>query len=123
MTVEFSGPLFDGTADRLLELAADEAELQIAERVRDSVRSTLRARARHRTGRYESAVVVDRAQGDVSVTDRAVRYGGWLEGDWPRNARTGFPGYAIWTRALHDGEQVAVPVADQVLDKYIERMG
>jgi hypothetical protein len=123
VTVEFSGPLFDGTADKLLERGADAAEQALAERVRDEVRSTVRARARNRTGFYESRVVLDRAREGVRVTDNRARYGGWLEGVWPRNARTGFPGFGQFEHAERAVEAQAEQVAERELGPYIDRMG
>lgn len=123
MTVESSGPLFDGTADAQLRKGADAGELAIGERAQDEVRSTLRAQARTRTGFYESRVEVTRAQGDLSVTDRKVRYGGWLEGTWPRNRSTGFSGYRQWARALAQVEPQAPSIAERALEPFIDRMG
>lgn len=123
MTVEFSGPLFDGTAERLLARGADAAELEIGERVQEAVRGQIRAQARSRTGFYESRVLVDLARGDLSVSDRKVRYGGWLEGTWPRNKRTGFAGYRQWERALRQVEPQAVGLAEKTLDPFIDKMG
>jgi hypothetical protein len=123
MTVEFSGPLFDGTAQQLLDKGTDAAEQAIAERVRDEVRSVVRSRADHRTGYYESRVTLDRARGNTRVTDNRARYGGWLEGVWPRNARTGFRGFEQFERALRKVEPEAAQVAERELGPYIDRMG
>lgn len=123
MTVEFSGPLFDGTAQRLLDKGADEAETTLAERVQNDVRSTVRSRAAHSTGFYASRVVLERGRGDTRVSDNRARYGGWLEGTWPRNARTGFRGWQPWEKALQKVESEAAPIAERELGPYIDRMG
>lgn len=125
MTVEteFSGPLFDGTAGKLLEQGADAGEQAIAERIRDEVRTVVRSRADNRTGYYESRVTVDRARSGVRVTDNRARYGGWLEGTWPRNARTGFRGFEQFERAMQKVEPESAQIAEQELGPYIDRMG
>jgi hypothetical protein len=123
VTASFSGPLFDGTADRLLAQGADAGELAVGERVRDEVRATVRSRARVHTGFYASRVVVDRAQGDVRVTDNRARYGGWLEGRWPRNRRSTFKGWRQFEVALRKVEPDAASIAERELGPYIDRMG
>ena len=122
MTVSFSGPLFDGTAEKLLKAGTDAAEQELAVQVRDLVRQLLRASARNRTGYYESRVRVESAGGDRVVTDSGVIYADWLQGDAPRNRRTGFPGYRHVTRAYAQMEPQAAGIAERVLGPYIDQM-
>ncbi|HEV7651339.1 MAG TPA: hypothetical protein VGP26_24580 [Actinophytocola sp.] len=122
MTVEFSGPLFDGTAGKLLERGAEAAEEQVALSVRDQVRQILRRSARRPTGYYESRVVVERARGDRVVRNDLV-YDDWLEGNSRRNSASRFKGYRHWERAAAQAEGQAGRVAEQVLGPYIDRMG
>jgi hypothetical protein len=123
MTVSFSGPLFDGTASKLLAAGMDAAEQDLAVDVRDLVRQLLRASARKRTGYYESHVRVDHVSGDSVVTDSGVVYADWLgRGDTPRNRSTGFPGYRLFERAKQQLEPQATGIAERVLDPYIDRM-
>ena len=122
-SVEYSGPLFDGTADQLLRKGADAGEQAIAEQVRVEVRSIVRSRADNRTGYYESRVTLDRASAGVRVTDNRARYGGWLEGTWPRNAATGFKGFEQFERARQKVEPEAAQIAERELGPYIDRMG
>jgi hypothetical protein len=123
VTVEFSGPLFDGTADAQLRKGADAAEVAIGEQVQDEVRLIVRSRARQRTGYYEQRVTLDRARGGVSVHDKRVRYGGWLEGTWPRNASSSFKGWDQFDRARQQVESQATSIAEHELGPYIDRMG
>jgi hypothetical protein len=124
MTVTFSGPLFDGTADKLLRTGMDAAEQDLAVDVRDLMRQLLRASARQRTGYYESHVRVEARGGDRVVTDAGVVYADWLgRGDTPRNRSTGFRGYRHAERAHAQLAPQAVGIVERVLDPYIDRMG
>lgn len=122
MTVSFSGPLFDGTAEKLVKAGADAAEQQLATQVRDLVRQLLRASARRRTGFYESRVRVESTSDGRVVTDSGVIYADWLQGDAPRNRRSRFKGYRHVTRAHAQMAPRAVTVAAQAIDPYIDRM-
>lgn len=123
MTASFSGPLFDGTADKLLAAGAEASEQQLAQRLRDLIRQTLHSSARHPTGYYESRVRVEAAGGDPVVTDSGVIYADWLRGGTPRNQRTGFPGYRPFARAHARLEPQAVGMVERTLGPYIDRMG
>jgi hypothetical protein len=123
MTVSFSGPLFDGTADKLLRAGMDAAEQDLAVNARDLVRRLLRSSARQPTGHYESRVRVDSAGGDRVVTDAGVIYADWLgRGDTPRNRSTGFPGYHMFERAQQQLQPQATRIAEQALNPYVDRM-
>lgn len=123
MTVSFSGPLFDGTAEKLMTAGVDVAEQDLAQELRDLVRQTLRASARQPTGYYESRVRVESTGEDRVVTDSGVIYADWLRGGTPRNQRTGFPGYRPFARAQAQLEPRATGIVEQTLDPYFDRMG
>lgn len=123
MTVEFSGPLFDGSAGRLLEKGSDEAEHAVAVAAQTQVRQTLARSARTRTGFYESRVRIEASRGDTVVTDRGVVYANWLEGTSRRNASTRFKGYRHVERALAAVDPQAGQIAERALEPFIERMG
>lgn len=123
-SVEFSGPLFDGSAKRLLQAGVDAAEQQVALAVRDQVRDEAHRRADQWTGVYESRVRVEPVGGDRVVTDSGLVYSDWLAGTAPRNARSTFKGWHHWERveADMDGSR-AVAVAEKALKPFIEKMG
>lgn len=123
MTVEFSGPLFDGSAGKILEQGMEDAEVRVATVLRDEMRQTIARSARKRTGFYESRVRVEAARGDAVVTDRGVVYGDWLEGTSRRNASTGFKGYRHAARAHAAVDPQASSIAERALEPFIERMG
>jgi hypothetical protein len=121
--VNYRGPLFDGTAAKQLRAGAEAVEQDVAEQMRDLVRQTLRASAKHPTGRYESRVRVDAAGGDRVVTDTGVVYADWLgRGDTPRNRSTGFRGYQHFERAADRIRPQVVTIAERTLAPYINRM-
>lgn len=123
MTVSFSGPLFDGTAQKLLRQGADEAEDQVAEKTRDLVRQKLRAAARQSSGYYESRVRAESgAGGDRVVTDAGVIYADWLAGKARRNKRSRFKGYQHWPQALEQMRSQATQIAEHAIDPYLNRM-
>lgn len=122
MTVEFSGPLFDGTADRLLDQGAEAAEHEVAVEAQNQWRQKIAGSARKRTGYYESRVRLESARGDTVVTDRGVVYANWLQGTSRRNASTGFKGYRHVTRALAAVEPQAVRISERALAPFLERM-
>lgn len=120
MTVAFSGPLFDGRAQKELNLGAEAAERELAVAVRDRVREEIARRARVRTGYYESRVRVDNTTGGRVVRASGVIYDDWLQrGGWRGSS---FRGYQQWDRAGSDVESRATAVVEQVLKPYIERM-
>lgn len=124
MPVTYRGPLFDGSAGKLLRAGADVAEQTVAEQLRTLVRQVLRSSAKHPTGFYESRVRTDAADGDRVVTDSGVIYADWLgRGDTPRNKRTGFRGYQHFERATEQMRPRSVVIAEQALGPYIDRMG
>jgi hypothetical protein len=123
VTVEYSGPLFDGTAGRLLRSGADEAEDMVAVAARDAVRDVIRQRARNRTGYYESRVRVDNAGGDKVVTATGLVYDDWLQGSAPRNAHSSFKGYRQWDAAAREVDARATTLVERTLAPYINKMG
>lgn len=123
MSVEFSGPLFDGTAARLLQQGADEAEQAVGIELRNQWRSNLAGSARQRTGFYESRVRLESSRGDTVVTDRGVVYANWLEGTSRRNASTRFKGYRHIERAFAAVDPQAGQITERALGPFIAKMG
>lgn len=121
MTVEFSGPLFDGTAEALLRKGSEDAEQQVAVVARDEVRQVIQRRARNRTGYYESRVQVDVLGDDRVVRASGVIYDDWLQrGGWRGSA---FSGYKQWDIGFAEADAKAASVVDKVLSPYIDKMG
>lgn len=116
------GPLFDGTADRVLAAYCDDVERAIADEGVNMVRQTIAAHARHRTGNYEAHVHTDRAAGDQVVNDGGIVYGPWLEGTSHRNTTTRFKGYHAFRLTGQRLSERAVGIAERELPRYLGRI-
>jgi hypothetical protein len=117
--VTTSGPLFDGTVNRV----ADQLPQDVAHDVGDlgvrMVRAELGNVLRNPTGRYENAIT-DLFQGDsATVWDSNVIYGNWLE-----RGRTGtrFRGYATFRRVTQQLESQAVRAAQPAVAEAVRRL-
>jgi hypothetical protein len=121
--VDKRGPLFDGRAEKAVADACPEIEKRVATMGASAVRSLGNTQYRHQTPFYRFRVVARPDAPGWKVTDQAVVYGHWLEGDGSRNrARPGFPGYHTFrtTTALMNARAQAM--GDQVVAEYVRRM-
>jgi hypothetical protein len=121
--VDKRGPLFDGRAEKAVADACPEIEKRVATMGASSVRSRLNSVLRTQTPFYRFRVVSRPDAPGWKVTDQAVIYGHWLEGDGSRNrARPGFPGYHTFqiTTALMNARAQAM--GDQVVAEYVRKM-
>lgn len=108
-TVNVSGPLFDGRAERALAAAVEATAVWAGPWVADQVRARVAASAVADTGAYASRLTISRTADTVVVSDRGVIYGPWLEGTSRRNQTTRFRGYAAFRRTVqHINESGAV---------------
>lgn len=122
-----SGPLFDQTADEVL----DELRDTIAHRGADWAKEQLEAVPMDKTGRahgnfQEHLQVVKRNAGWAVPAPMisGVVWGPWLEGTSKRNTSTRFKGYHLFRdvrRQLQDGK--AQEIADTALEEFLPRMG
>ncbi len=120
--VKYTGPLFDGTADRVVDDMCDEINDTVGQSVYDAVRQRLRSVLVNPTGYYESRVQVSRQANDVVISDSGVIYGPWLEGTSSRNGRTRFKGYATFRKVAQQINAEATADADRVVAKNIGRL-
>lgn len=94
VTVNFSGPLFDGAAMGIIGRYCKAVQRKIGQHAQDEVHARLGAVIRHPTGYYEGHIHTEMQAADLVVTDTPVVYGPWLEGVGSRNSPvTRFPGY------------------------------
>jgi len=120
---EESGPLFDGRADADLYKWMDETKKAVAVAGLGQVQARLDKVLKHPTGAYQSNLqTVTVGRNDQVVTDRGVAYGPWLEGVSKRNESTRFKGYHTFRYVFRRLRKEATPIAQKILDKYIERM-
>ena len=94
VTVNVSGPFFDGRLGRETSVFIEEAKEQVASQALADVQLVLDRMIKHPTPYYETQVRMERQADDRVVTDAGVIYGPWLEGTSGRNATTRFKGYS-----------------------------
>ena len=140
--VTFSGPWFDGTADRLMKEAELSVRHAVSERGSVLVRMAFDAAIQVNRGRFISSVtIIDSsrtfsspggrrvytmaidvpARTDVVTTSNAT-YGPWLEGSGSRNLTTRFKGYHGFRLAGGELAAQATPIAQDALEPYVRRM-
>ncbi len=140
--VTLSGPLFDGTGEKILDrgivaarhkVAADGqalASLAFLGSIRDnhdrflrSVTVTDRARVYvSRSGRHLYALPVTAGPGETIVTSDLATYGPWLEGTGSRNVTTRFKGYHGFRKAAQELDRTAGDIASRELERYVQEM-
>lgn len=126
--VILSGPLFDGGAnaaarDFTRELAREVALIGQAWIKLDTDRMTKSGKS---TGAAAEGVKI-LEQGSNYVIRGGIRQGRyawpWLEGTSKRNQSTGFKGYGSFRRTRLRMRKQVTPYAQELLDRYIGRMG
>ena len=123
LSVRAHGPVFDGTAARLITDYLQAATKEVSEEGDRLVHAHLKGVLKHPTGYYESQVQTEpRGQTDYAVIDSGVIYGPWLEGTGSRNATTRFKGYATFRKMTGQLDRQARSIAYRVLDSYVRRM-
>jgi hypothetical protein len=124
MSLEMSGPLFDGRAAVAAQQMTDEIEQEIALEAGTTLIGALEARMQHPTGYYVSQIDVEPYAGGYRVWDQGVIYGPWLAGRGSRNRpRPGFPGYRHWRIATERVRQLAPEITRRVVNRWLPRMG
>lgn len=122
ITVNVSGPLFDGRAQRAAHAAVEDAAEAVAQEAYDTVTRGLHASLRHPTGYYESRVHINRVSTTRVVTDSGVVYGPWLEGTGSRNRTTRFKGYFTFRKARQRIETRAAAIAEPAVARRVREM-
>jgi hypothetical protein len=125
LDITFTGPLFDGRAERAIDRACDDARDDIAAFAEERVLMGTSATFKTRTPYYETMVTTTRVSGEVSlVHDQGVVYGPWLEGVGSRNAPvTRFGGYHHWRKAKEAVTARGPQIADIAIQRRIPEMG
>lgn len=123
VSVEVSGPVFDGRAHRALDDYAEQVVDDVAEQGFRDIHFTLARVLKHPTGYYQSRIR-NRAVGSARVLyDDRVIYGPWLEGIGSRNAPvTRFAGYFTFRRVAQALTKKAPQIAERTLRRFIGRM-
>lgn len=111
------GSLFDGSAERAIGRAADDAERVVAREGERMVRLRLGTVLRRPTGRYMSRIRTVRRGGVSEVNDSGIIYGPWLEGTGSRNRTTRFKGYFTFRTVSQQLDRRAGRLAEPVIDR------
>jgi hypothetical protein len=123
ISVDVTGPMFDGHAKRAAHDYLDKALMDIGQQGMADVHLMLDQSIRNPTPYYETQITVERAGSDVVVHDRGVVYGPWLEGVGSRNyPATRFAGYHSFRRAFQQLDRKAEQIATHALPSFLARM-
>jgi hypothetical protein len=114
----FSGPVFNGMADVIVDRNLAAAEMDVAEAGHGLVQTNLAGSLQNPTGRYQRATQVRPGGGGHEVSDGGVVYGPWLEGVGSRNRSTRFKGYWSYRRAM----QSLRGMAPRIISEHEDRM-
>lgn len=118
-----TGPLFDGTMQRHLHLAVDEAEQEIATLGADHLRGDLgRPPFINPTGWYKSHITPKLMGPFWVIQDSGVPYGPWLAGTGSRNRTSRFKGYQHWRRAVAFVHRIAQSTTDRIVNRALQRL-
>ncbi len=120
--VDLSGPIIDGRSQAILDLAIADIEKVVGQTGYNMVRAELDVVLRNPTGYYESQVRTDHEAGGLRIHDGKMIYGPWLEGTGSRNRTTRFKGYFTFRRVTQRLDQMAGPMADNIMSKYVGKM-
>lgn len=116
------GPLFDGSAGRILDRGTERGEKDVADYAQDRIRARLGRVLRNPTGRYMGSISVMQRGGSHEVNDRGIVYGPWLEGTSSRNRTTRFKGYATFRIVSQQVEARAGAIAEPAIDRASRRI-
>jgi len=120
----WTGPLSDpGVFSTEMRKLADDAVWEVGQQALAEVHRLLDLSIKHPTPYYETQIRMERVQSDVSVNDRGVVYGPWLEGQSSRNKTTRFKGYSSFRRAAQRVEGQVKILTDHVVELHVRRMG
>lgn len=121
VTMEAKGPLFDGSAKNIINIAINALERDIAnagvkklqEMLRPSpggvLKSSTEAGRDVSTGEYRKSIHSLVSNMLVEIEDDGAVYGPWLEGESSRNSTTRFKGYASFRKVKQWLEDEYIP--------------
>lgn len=121
VAVDLGGPLFDGTARRVIAEATEQAAFDVAVEGGDMMRASTTV-FRHPTGFYRSRIGFRPTAGGFIIDDGGVIYGLWLEGVSRRNRTSRFKGYRIWRQTRQRLQAVARDIAQATVRRHLGRL-
>jgi hypothetical protein len=121
VSVQVSGPLFDGRANAAVDAFVEDAKRDVAAQAYSEWMTNLNRSIRNPTPYYETQITVTQRGADQVVHDRGIVYGPWLESGAGRATR--FRGYHSAARATATLEAKVPGIVQGTLAKYIGKMG
>lgn len=123
-TVRASGPLFDGSAEKIIKGWANHIAGKLGTEAERRVKANLDGSLRRPTGAYRARITLyGPVGGQARVHDRQGIYGPWLEGTGSRNKTTRFKGYASFRRAAQELDRGAPFLAEHVIRQHLHELG
>ncbi len=123
VTIQVSGPWFDGQVPGLVTQMLDEIKYQISSQVLADWMLHMDQSFKSPTPYYETQAMVQRVSEDWVVHDRGLTYGPWLEGLSTRNDTTRFKGYASLRRAVQSvTRHKAGQIVARIVRNHVGRM-
>jgi hypothetical protein len=121
------GPMFDGTGFTAIEAYCDEVRHTEADQIERMIKFHLAIVLKQDHGVYIGAIHQEASGDEITVTDRWIVYGPWLEGvgtrvgprgsgHWPL---TRFPGYHTFRIVFQEYDRIALERAEEMLPPYI----
>jgi hypothetical protein len=118
LEIILTGPLLTNGGEPFIRLAmsaARQAEYAVGSQALADVQFYLNKFIKHPTPYYETQIHIERMDDlTISVNDRGVIYGPWLEGTSSRNQTTRFKGYASFRKALQKTESRVQQIVDPI---------
>jgi hypothetical protein len=121
------GPMFDGTGQAVVAEYCNEVRHTEADEIERLVKFHLSTVLKVNRGGYIGAIHQEASGDQITVTDRWIVYGPWLEGvgtrvgprgsgHWPM---TRFLGYHTFRKVFDEYNNIAVERAEEMLPPYI----
>lgn len=120
--IRTTGGLFEGEGARAVAALRDasrEAEYVVGGQAVADVHLYLNRQIKHPTPYYETQITEQVMSDNVSVNDRGVIYGPWLEGVSFRNRVTRFKGYASFRKATQATKSRVTALAEPVFARHL----
>lgn len=124
VTLDTSGPVFDGRAEQAVDDFVNEAVWEITKEGRGDLGVRFIKVFREPTGNYESHVEAQHLDNHGWIHDNMIVYGPWLEGVGSRNFPvTRFRGYRSFRIVAQELQRKAVAIAERHIEPFLRRMG
>lgn len=124
ITVQRTGPLFDGRGGQFFKEIGQDIERGTAREGARMVRDRLNVVLKVQTPHYRTRIRSMPDSPNRKITDQGVIYGPWLEGIGSRNAPvTRFRGYHTFKFVSLQLNGRAQGIAEQIVVRYLGRIG